>query len=590
MWDKYSNFVLSKSNQMEKIVNDYQTFLETSTTEETPETPENQIETEKDPKDIKLFYTLETNRIEVPVGTDVISKTGNKKSTFDKIIKKITRISKFIKIPVPVLKPIETKKYYSLVHFGQNGFSYYHGKFSNDKNFTDNFSEVEKIKNSLNVSDKWQLTSKDVEVYDLTMATVIKPEDEWIILGTIDYKDNLLKAAPGQQVPIELVGDMSGNSDCDHCHKRIYRNKIVFIKKIKDGSIIKVGGTCIKNYLGYDYEKVLTYLTDISFLGESWGDNGGGDDWEFGGEGGYGSFVETYISVNEIVKYYIWWYNNRGYISRASAEKINSKKREEWLKNNPSSDPEDYYYSDKSGSKQSTGDSVRDDVDYAYSPPENSGKYEQENMEQWQEFVSEYDSRLKTISDDNPYIQKFYDFIEENRGDNNFLFNVSNMIKGNTVKKHLINYITGGCSFYFGRLYAEEMKRKAEEEKLNAEKKVEVKPSEWVGVVGEKTKIENLEIVHIGGFETQWGWSNVYKLKDQEGNVYTKFGTISPKYIVKKREISTENVEGEDGVVFAETPSNDIEVGDFISVTAEIKKHDEYQGKKQTVLGRLSKL
>ena len=580
MLEKYSNFVIQKPTKMgnsEKIVVDYQTFLESDSLEtdssETPTTEETPIKTEKDPKDIKLFYTLETTRIEVSSGTDIMSRGGDKTTTFDKIIKRITRISKFIKIPIPVLTLIETKRYYSLVFFGQNGFSYYHGKFTNGKNFTDNFSEIEKIRNTL-TDQKWQITSKDVKVYDLTMATVIKPEDEWIILGIIDYKDGLLKAAPGQQVPIELVGDMSGNSDCDHCHKRIYRNKIVFVKKIKDGTILRVGGTCIKNYLGYDYEKVLAYLTDISFLGESWGDSsGGGDDW--GDSGGYsgGRHIETEISVNEIVKYYIWWYNNRGYISRASAEKINSKKREEWLKNNPTSDPEDYYYSDRSSNKQSTGDSVKGDVDEAYSPPENTGKYQQENMDKWLEFMEEYESRLKTISDDNPHIQKFYDFIEENK-ENNFLFNVNNMIKQNSVKKSLINYIAGGCSFYFGKLYSEEMKRKAEEEKLSGVK-VEVKPSEWVGVVGEKTKLENLEIVHIGGFETQWGWSNVYKLKDPAGNVYTKFGTIGTQYTVKK----TEN----------DPNDNNIQVGDIISVTAQIKKHDEYKDIKQTTLGRVSK-
>jgi hypothetical protein len=63
-------------------------------------------------------------------------------------------------------------------------------------------------------------------------------------------------------------------------------------------------------------------------------------------------------------------------------------------------------------------------------------------------------------------------------------------------------------------------------------------------------------------------------LKDQNGNIFTKFGTIGNQYIVKKND----------------SDPNNVIVGDIISATAEIKKHDEYMGKKQTVLGRLSKL
>ncbi len=149
------------------------------------------------------------------------------------------------------------------------------------------------------------------------------------------------------------------------------------------------------------------------------------------------------------------------------------------------------------------------------------------------------------------------------------MFNVSNMLRMGIVKNRLANYVTGACSYFFGKLHAEEMKRKAESGETN-------KVSEWVGKVGEKIKLENLEVVHIGGFEGGYGWTNVYKLKDQNGNSFTKFGTLGTQFIVKK----TEN-----------SPTDDqIQVGDIISATSEIKKHDEYMGKKQTVLGRLSKL
>ena len=576
---KYCNFVSSNSNQMEKIVNDYQTFLK-------EENQKKDVQEVNDGKNIKLFYTLETKKIEIPVGGEASAKYDDKKATFDKIIKRVTRICKFIKIPIPVLKLIETKKYYTFVSYGDHSINYYRENFSNGKNYTDDLSEIEQVKSTLKTKlggkDKspWKIVSKDVEVYDLTMATVIKPEDEWIILGTFDYVDNLLKPAPGQQIPIDIVN--MEKSECDHCHKNIYRKKTVFIQKIKDNSIIKVGGTCIKNYLGYDYEKVLTYLTDISFISESWDNEGGGGFDEDGGGFG-GRWVEDTAPVTEIIRYYIWWYKNRGYMSKSTAEKINIKKMEEWKTQNPDRD----MYDGSIKQVTSTSQSVQGDVSYANTPPRISNRDEYSN---WREFCDNiYYPRLETISDNDPQIQVVIDYIEENK-ENNFLFNASNFIKMGYVKTRLIYYISGACSFYFGKLYAEEMKRKAESGVVKKE-------SEWIGVVGEKMKLENLEIINISGFEGEFGWSNVYKLKDKDGNIFTKFGTINPKFVVKKSEKS----EKSDNITMEEPDKQEIEdmknytyegviVGDIISATADIKRHDEYMGKKQTTLGRLSKL
>jgi len=579
MLKEYRNFVVQNTTYMEtpkRIVSDYSTFLK----EEAQNTP-----VENDGKNIKLFYTIETKRIEIPVGGEIGMSQDDKKETFDKIIKRITKISKFIKLPAPILTKIETKKYYTLVSFGEHSMSYYYDKFSNGKNYTEDIDEVEKVKNEImskpHGKSKWRVTSKDVNVYDLTMATVIKPEDEWIILGTFDYVDNLLKAAPGQQIPIEMVN--MEKSECDHCHKNIYRKKTVFIKKIKDGSIIKVGGTCIKNYLGYDYEKVLSYLTDISFLDKRWGESGGGwsEDYEGGGRGGW---VEAEATIKETIRYYIWWYKNRGYISKTTAEKINIKKREEWKIQNPDADP---YLSDTGKMTISTGDSVKGDVGYANEPPSRIGKYAAEEWNRWEDFCSNvYNPRLETISENDPHIRAFIEFIEANK-DNNFLFNVSNMIKQGTVKVRLLNYITGGLSFYFGRLFAEEQKRKAETRVNEPEQKT----SEWVGKIGEKSKFVNLEIVHIGGFETQFGWSNVYRLKDENGNIYTKFGVIGPQFVVKKKNnnVPTEEPDKQE-IEDMKNYSDGLVVGDVVSATADVKDHTEYKGVKQTVLGRFSKL
>jgi hypothetical protein len=542
----YITFAELNHNNMGKIVNNYTEFLQ--------ENVEND--------EIKMFYTLETKRIEIPVGSDTTTtKNDNKKELFLKIIKKISNICKFIKIPEPVLTPIGTKKYYGVAHNSETGALIFDDIIGNSK-ITDDINTALAVKERLSSKVKNEprfLITKNVEIMDLKMATIIKPDNEWVILGIIDHVDGLLKAAPKQQVPINLVpSNLTSSSYCDHCRKTLRRNKTVFVENTVTKEIKRVGGTCIKFYLGYDYEKILEYLTDISFINEYSDDVNisGWDDYS-----GYGGGVEIIeVSTTEIIKYFYWFYKNRGYISKSGAEKINLK-REEAKISNP-----DYSY------KQvySTADLVLDDVVKANDPPKpknfKKGDYYtyKDAMNDWIEFNKEYHKRTQTTTDGE--YKLVADFIEANK-DNNFIFNANNMIKSGSILLRLAHYITGACSWYFGKLAYEDMKKKAAESKPKD-------LSEWIGVVGEKIKLENLEIVHISGFNTEYGWSSIYKMIDQNGNHFTKFGTIGTKFIVKKVESNDEN----------------IQVGDVISATAEIKKHDLFNGVKQTVLGRLSKL
>lgn len=592
---EYLNFVVQNSIHMEKssIVSDFKTFLE------------NQVQSETqndDGKEIKMFYTVETKRIQIPVGSDISSK-DNKRVTFDKIFRRIKKVSKFIKVPEPILTLIEKKKYFACCHPTEGGITYDRKSVPTEnseesKNVVVVYTNMDEASKRCEVLNKnfiknrrkhgqghdetepWRVVSKEVEEYDLKMATVLKPEDEWLILGTIDHKDGLLKAAPSQQVPINLVPDqMIGSSYCDHCHKTIYRNKTVFVQNLKTKDILRVGGSCIRNYLGYDYEKVLAYLTDISFLDETFGGfDGGGWDDEFGGGFG-GRAYDIEISTTEVIRYFYWFYKKNGYMSKATADKINQKKQEE---SGEESTGEESYNNNVKEVKSTSG-MVQADVTDAHTPPDrknftgrNRDGFESV-MRAWEEFVEKYEERCNTTTDEE--VQLVINFIHDNR-DNNFIFNASNMIKNGSVQKHLLYYVTGACSWYFGKLAQEDRKKREAEEALSGGKK----ESEFVGTIGEKMKLENLEVVHVGGFETMYGWSNVYKLKDQIGNIYTKFGVIGTQFIVKPIEQGrTKDSEG--NLIL-----NNILVGDLLSATAEIKKHDEYKGTKQTTLGRFSKL
>lgn len=90
--------------------------------------------------------------------------------------------------------------------------------------------------------------------------------------------------------------------------------------------------------------------------------------------------------------------------------------------------------------------------------------------------------------------------------------------------------------------------------------KAENKPesvSEWIGL--EKDKIFDVPVVleKISGFQTRFGWSNLYRFKNGENIINW----------------------------FTSTNVSAVEGGQYL-LSATIKKHDEYKGEKQTVVTR----
>lgn len=97
-------------------------------------------------------------------------------------------------------------------------------------------------------------------------------------------------------------------------------------------------------------------------------------------------------------------------------------------------------------------------------------------------------------------------------------------------------------------------------------KKIDLKKnadSNWVGTVKERTNF-NVVVTKRLGFETSFGYMVMILMKDQAGNI-----------LVWKT-----------GTGFNESVS----VGDELTIKATVKKHDEYQGVKQTILTRCTVL
>lgn len=86
--------------------------------------------------------------------------------------------------------------------------------------------------------------------------------------------------------------------------------------------------------------------------------------------------------------------------------------------------------------------------------------------------------------------------------------------------------------------------------------------SEWVGDVGERLRGLSVTVMFETHIESEWGGSKLVKFSDADGNEFGWFGSGLSIWDLKK--------------------------GDEVILTGTVKKHDTYQGIKQTMLSRCS--
>lgn len=497
--------------------------------------------------------TLNTNPMEFTQSTSRVEIQKDKMSTFDSMVKKMTRLSKFMNFPAPIVTNIGEKIYYKL------GYIKIDGGYETIGEITDNWDlikhqkvqEQEKIKNKPNGdSNNVHILSTIVNLFDVTLVSELKPKDEWSILGVIDHKEGLIKSAPNKQVPTHLIPkDLVNDAHCDHCNKSIRRNKSVYIQNGTDDKIIRVGGSCIQYYLGVNFENVLEYVTALSLFMNSIKQDNSYSNFGFGGDFNSEPIM---VDTKETLKYFVGFSKMNGYISKSSAENINSTKES----------------TDKMVSP--TKNIIFENSYYVNNPNFNyklSHRELEEELKNHQVKVEKY-NKIVSTQDDAIY-DKFVEFINNNYIDNNFLYNVKSMVDNKCFPLNHLNYFVGACSMFYGKLLYDELKAKSDIEK-NTKLENDRLTSNWIGEVGQKLVIKNLEIINVSGFSGTYGWTNVYKLKDESGNIYTKFGVIPEKFITNDK--------------------NCIEVGTVVSAQVEINKHDTYKEVKQTVLGRFSNI
>ena len=158
------------------------------------------------------------------------------------------------------------------------------------------------------------------------------------------------------------------------------------------------------------------------------------------------------------------------------------------------------------------------------------------------------EEELVLTAKDKEIVPKVIDFVKNDMfGDNDYVYNMKNFFNDDMVEFRYIPFIASAVPAYT---------RSIEKE---AEMKVKKKVSKFVGEVGDKISadVEVIGSKMVSGF---YGSTLLVRMVDTDGNTFTTF-------------YSGYNAEPE--------------IGDKISISGTVKKHDIFKGWKSTVLKRV---
>lgn len=321
--------------------------------------------------------------------------------------------------------------------------------------------------------------------------------DNWECIAVLEVHDvgNIIRRI---NTEIEIPERFKHTENiCEHCNSKRQRNNLYVIHNIETDEWKQVGGNCLKLYTGgLNMEYVTAYMDGITELEE------------FDGIVGHG---KAYYHVNDILSYAVEVINKTGYFNAqamlptkyiVSVLMYNGLSRAIELINKDFKDARlDVRMSEVDFHKESTMDTVEQIINY-----------------------------YKNLEDDSEFVH-----------------NIKVMLNEEYVLPRNIGFL---C--YLPEGYAKHIQKEIEKAK-----KVE---TEYFGEVGKRYKDKVIsDISLIASWETQWGYTGVYKITLEDNSILT-WKTNSYLHLDRNEE--------------------------FDKITFTVKEHKEYKGEKQTEVTR----
>lgn len=319
----------------------------------------------------------------------------------------------------------------------------------------------------------------------------------WRFIAKVEHteKGNLINRACDIEVPERYY---TGLPVCEHCNSKRLRKDTYIVMDEETGEFKQVGKSCLKDFThGMSAEVAAQYVAAFDDLIE--------------GEAPYeGCKIRCYIETEEWLRYVSETIRHFGYVKYNDDGEDSTRMR-----------AGKYYWMDHGGDfGEKERERYRAEMDVCgFNPESDEAKSETAAAMEW--LVTQDES-------------------------NNYMHNLKTACALTYIEsRHL------GITASLFPAYNRELAR--EDERRRREKAA--KSSEWFGEVGQRIEVEVAEMSCLTGWETQWGYTKIYKIVDAAGHVFTW---------------KTSNWV-EDGVK---------------TIKGTIKAHNEYKGMKQTELTR----
>lgn len=320
----------------------------------------------------------------------------------------------------------------------------------------------------------------------------------WKFIASVEHteKGNIINRACDIEVPERYY---TGKPVCEHCQSRRYRKDTYIVMNEETGEFKQVGKSCLKDFThGMSAEAVAQYTAAFDSLIE--------------GEAPYeGCHIERYFDTKEFLQYVAETIRHFGYVKRDFYD-YNSDSTVERAS--------DYYLVDRGWGDRIVREKRMNEMESCgFNPNSPEAAQETENALAW---------------------------IAEQPEDNNYMHNLKTAAALEYSSFKRLGILTSLFPTY-NRELKKEVKRREEEKAAGA--------SEWMGAIGERITVKVAKISCVTGWETQWGYTKIYKIEDEAGNIFTW---------------KTSNWVDEKLTVIKGT----------------VKEHNEYRGAKQTELTR----
>lgn len=343
---------------------------------------------------------------------------------------------------------------------------------------------------------------------------------------------NIINKMPGITYDVPVEYRHTSMFVCDHCHTKRQRNEI-FVIRHETGEFKVVGRQCIKDFMGYHAnpnELVRMAQDYANFIGEV----------RCGIGGGAG---EEVCKLDEFLFRTAYFVQKEGYFKSGGFDdygmmRIPTKEvvwNTFWIPHNrlkPETKRDDPYFGffyNLDGTVPATFGMTRN--------PKHGKKTMTE--QEYNEAREYYEAAKKYLCET---------LLARDEDDlNDYLYNLKTIMQMRYIKRQHAGYAASIIRVYQKHLGEEEERQKR-------------MTSAFQGVVGQKIKIPDVKLVNVRGFDSAYGWSEILTFSDRAGNYYKWFTNTRAKV--------------------------NINLGDVVAIEATVKKHEEYNGAKSTVITR----